>query len=298
MKILSTPETYFKDLPDYPFSPHYFEVAEGLKMHYLDEGQNDEEVILLLHGEPSWSYLYRTMIPPLVAAGYRIIAPDLIGFGKSDKPAALEDYSYAAHLNWLEQLIITGLDLQQITLFCQDWGGLLGLRVAMAHQDRFKRIIAANTMLPTGDFPVPAAFAQWVEFSQSVPVFPAAGVVDMGTVSKLSEEVKAAYDAPYPDESYKVGARIFPKLVPVKPDAPQAAENRMAWQQLRQWEKPFLTLFSDQDPIMKGGDQIFQKLVPGAKGQAHHTIMNAGHFLQEEKGEELAQHTIAFIKNT
>jgi len=298
MEILSTPETRFTDLPDYPFAPHYYEVAEGLNMHYLDEGQNEEEVILLLHGEPSWSYLYRTMIPPLVAAGYRIIAPDLIGFGKSDKPAVPEDYSYAAHLEWLEQLVITGLDLQHITLFCQDWGGLLGLRIAMAHQDRFKRIITANTMLPTGDFPVPAAFAQWVEFSQSVPVFPAAGVVNMGTVSTLSEEVKAAYDAPYPDESYKAGARMFPKLVPVQPDAPQAAENRIAWQQLRQWEKPFLTLFSDQDPIMKGGDQVFQKLVPGCKGQAHHTIIDAGHFLQEDKGEELAQHTIAFIQNT
>ena len=172
------------------------------------------------------------------------------------------------------------------------------MRVAMAHQDRFKRIIAANTMLPTGNAPVSEIFTQWVEFSQHVPVFPAAGVVDLGTVSPLSEEVKAAYDAPYPDENYKAGARIFPKLVPVQADAPQAAENRLAWQELRQWEKPFLTLFSDQDPITKGGDDIFQKQVPGTKGQAHHTIKNAGHFLQEEKGEELAQHTINFIQNT
>ena len=168
----------------------------------------------------------------------------------------------------------------------------------MAHQERFKRIIAANTMLPTGEFPVPEVFTQWVEFSQKVPVFSAAGVVDMGTVTTLPDEIKAAYDAPYPDETYKSGARIFPKLVPVQPDAPQAAENRLAWKQLKEWEKPFLTLFSDQDPIMKGGDLVFQKLVPGTKGQVHHTIIGGGHFLQEDKGEELAQHTIAFIQNT
>lgn len=297
MKILTTPSDAFEHLVDYPFSPHFIEVGDGLRMHYVDEGSNEEDIVLLLHGEPSWSYLYRKMIPLFVEAGYRVIAPDLVGFGKSDKPAAIEDYTYGSHLAWLASLI-TGLDLQNINLFCQDWGGLLGLRIAMEHQTRFKRIITANTFLPTGDYKAPEEFKQWVEFSQKVPVFPTAMVLQRATVQELSKDTLKAYDAPYPDETYKSGARIFPKLVPVTPDNPQSEGNRAAWETLKKWEKPFLTLFSDQDPITKGGEQIFQKLVPGAKGQAHQIIENAGHFLQEDKGEELAKLSIKFIQNT
>lgn len=296
MTVLQTPEDRFHNLPGYPFAPHYAEVAAGLRMHYVDEGDADAPVVLLLHGEPSWSYLYRKMIPGIVAAGYRAIAPDLIGFGKSDKPTERSDYTYQTHLKWLSKLLVL-LDLQDIHLFCQDWGGLLGLRIALDMEDRFASITASNTTLPTGQIPMPPAFKQWQDFSQTVPEFPTGKIIDGGTVNKLTPEIIAAYDAPYPDESYKAGARIFPALVPSEPDDPEAMLNQKAWAKYSKWEKPLLTLFGDSDPIMKGGEKFFMKMVPGAKNTPHEIIPQGGHFIQEDQGELLAQKLVDFIKS-
>ncbi len=297
MKVLKTPITQFENLEGYPFSPNYKTVGDGLEMHYLDEGNPEGEIVLLLHGEPSWSYLYRKMIPLFVESGYRTIVPDLIGFGKSDKLDDRNDYSYAGHLRWLTSLV-EQLDLKNITLFCQDWGGLLGLRMVAQDPDRFSRVVASNTFLPSGERPMPQAFEMWKNFSQTVPVFKCGKTVQMATVSTLSDAVVAAYDAPYPDETYKEGARIFPALVPTQPDEEESINNREAWKVLLQWKKPFLTLFGDSDPITKGGDRVFQKLIPGTKDQPHEIIKDAGHFIQEDKGEEVAKKVIAFMKNS
>lgn len=301
MEFLRTPDSRFANLPGYAFSPHYLLVDDGeggqLRMHYLDEGPASADPVLLMHGEPSWSYLYRKMIPILVAAGHRVIAPDLIGFGRSDKPTRRQDYSYQRHVDWM-QSALEQLQLERITLVCQDWGGLLGLRLVAAHPERFARVVAANTMLPTGDHNPGEAFKNWQKFSQQVPVFPAGGVIKGGTSSALPQAVIDAYDAPYPDESYKEGARQFPLLVPITPDDPASAANRAAWQVLSQWHKPFLTAFSDSDPVTAGGDKVMQKLIPGTRGQAHTTIVNAGHFLQEDQGEQLAEVVVKFIAAT
>ncbi len=296
MDVLRTPDERFENLPDYPFRPNYVEV-HGLRMHYVDEGPSDAMPVLLMHGEPSWSYLYRKMIPIITAAGHRVIAPDLIGFGRSDKPTRTEDYTYKLHVDTVTGLI-EHLDLWGITLFGQDWGGLVGLRVAAENEDRFARIVVGNTGLPTGDRPLSEAFMQWREFSQSVPEFPVGGLIQQSCGGRLPPEVVAAYDAPFPDDSYKAGARIFPALVPITPDDPAAAANRRAWEVLQRWDKPFLTAFSDGDPITRGGDAVFHKLVPGAQGQPHTTIEGAGHFLQEDKGEELARVIVEFIAAT
>ncbi|WP_394750438.1 haloalkane dehalogenase [Spongiimicrobium salis] len=294
MEILKTPKSRFDHLKDYPFAPNYCEVAPNLEMHYLDEGEGP--VILLLHGEPSWSYLYRKMIPILVSNGFRAIAPDLIGFGKSDKPVDKEAYSYQNHLDWLKSLLLQ-LKLTEIHLFCQDWGGLLGLRIAAEMEPHFKTITVSNTFLPRTGVKANEAFRKWRDFSQSSPNFSAGAVLQMATVSELSQETMAAYDAPFPDESYKAGARMFPALVPFDGEDPYGAipDCDAAWTILEQWEKPFLTLFADSDPIMKGGDLFFQAKVPGAKGLPHRIIANAGHFIQEEKGEELAEILVGFL---
>lgn len=296
MEILYTPEERFDKLPDYSFAPHYADVADGLRMHYLDEGPSDGRIVLLLHGEPSWSYLYRKMIPPLVDAGFRCIAPDLIGFGRSGKPARQEDYTYARHLQWLRRAL-DQMALQQIVLFCQDWGGLLGLRLLAEQPDRFTAAVAANTFLPDGTRPMPEAFRQWQAFSQSAPQFPVGNVINMGTARSLAPEVMAAYDAPFPDESYKSGARIFPLLVPASPDDPEAKANRQAWKVLERWTGPFLTLFADSDPITGGAEKVLQARIPGAQGQPHAIIEHAGHFIQEDQGEVLAQHVIRFLNS-
>jgi haloalkane dehalogenase len=293
MELLRTPDERFVDLPGYPFAPHYT-VVDGVRMHRVDEGAGP--TVLLLHGEPSWSYLYRTMIPPLVAAGVRAVAPDLVGFGRSDKPAAREDYTYQRHMDWLTGLV-TALDLRDVTLVCQDWGGLLGLRLAAEQPARFAGIVAANTGLPTGDRKPPDAFFAWQQFSQRVPELPVGSIVKNGCHRPLAPEVIAAYDAPFPDERYKAGARQFPLLVPTSPDDPAAPANRAAWQALQGWRKPFLTAFSDQDPITRGGERVLQKLIPGAAGRAHPTITGGGHFLQEDCGEELARVVIDFIRS-
>ncbi|MFK7933205.1 MAG: haloalkane dehalogenase [Saprospiraceae bacterium] len=298
MNILYTPEERFANLPGYDFQPNYVEVADGLKMHYLDEGPKDAvETLLLMHGEPSWSYLYRTMIPVFTAAGYRCIVPDLIGFGRSGKPAEQADYTYAKHIEWCQSLL-QQIGIQEVTLFAQDWGGLIGLRLVTAEPDRFKRIVIGNTGLPTGDQKMPEAFLKWQHFSQTTPVFPIGDFLQGATKNKLSKEIVAAYDAPYPDDSYKAGARIFPALVPSTPDNVESENNRQAWQQVfMKWEKPFLTLFSDSDPITKGGERVWQKLVPGTKGQPHEIIENGGHFLQEDQGEVIAEKIVNWIKN-
>lgn len=296
MKILRTPPERFENLPDYPFASHFVEV-DGLRMHYLDEGPPDAEPVLLLHGEPSWSFLYRHMIAPIAGAGHRAIAPDLVGFGKSDKPAAIGDYSYQRHMDWIAGFV-TALDLRGITLFCQDWGSLLGLRLAAEQEARFARIVLANGGLPTGDQEMPRIFRLWQAFARWSPWFPIGRIVDRGTVSELSDDVIAAYDAPFPSSAHKAGARAFPRLVPTSPDDPAAPANRRAWERLERWEKPFLTAFSDRDPITRGLDRAVQERVPGARGQPHATVRGGGHFLQEEKGPELARITLDFIAAT
>lgn len=301
MKALRTAEERFTNLPGYDFASHYTELADGegglLRMHYLDEGARDGQLILCLHGEPSWSFLYRKMIPVFVEAGYRVVAPDLIGFGKSDKPASQADYTYARHVQWVKGLLVN-LDLQGVTLVCQDWGGLIGLRLAAENPDRFARIVAANTGLPTGDRKLSRAFVEWREFSQTAAEFEIGPIIDRATVSELPKEVIAAYDAPFPDDSYKQGARVFPALVPISPDDPAAADNRRAWEVLRKWQKPFLTSFSDSDPITAGAEKLFQLTIPGCKGQPHTIINRAGHFLQEDKGEQFARVVADFVSAT
>jgi haloalkane dehalogenase len=292
VKILRTPDSRFSNLPGYPFAPHYVEVPSGegerLRVHTVDEGPRAAAPVLMLHGEPSWSYLYRKMIPILVAAGHRCVAPDLPGFGRSDKPAAREDYTYQRHVDWM-RATLEALDLTRITLVCQDWGGLIGLRLAAEHPERFARIAAANTFLPTGDQSPGEAFLAWRRFSQEVPELPVGRILQGATLTELPADVVAGYEAPFPDETYKSGARQFPMLVPASPDDPAAEPNRRAWKVLESWEKPFLTAFSDGDPITRGGDAAFQARIPGAKGQPHTTIAGGGHFLQEDRGEELAR---------
>jgi haloalkane dehalogenase len=287
MTALRTPEGRFARLPGYSFEPHYSDV-DGLRMHYIDEGPRDAQPVLLLHGEPSWCYLYRKMVPAITAAGHRAIAPDFIGFGRSDKLPQIEDYSYQLHVDALWHFI-EQLGLHDITLVGQDWGGLIGLRVAAEHEDRFARIVAANTFLPTGDGKPGEAFLRWRQFATTSPAFDIGRVIQGGTVSELPDDVVAAYNAPFPDDAYKAGARAFPALVPISPDDPAAPANRKAWEVLDRWEKPFLCAFSDGDPITRGADKAFQARVPGSKGQPHTTIVSGGHFLQEDKGEELAK---------
>jgi haloalkane dehalogenase len=293
METLRTPDDRFAGLPGWPFAPRYVDVL-GVRMCYVDEGPAGAAPVLLLHGEPSWSYLYRKMIPVVAAAGHRVIAPDLVGFGRSDKPAARADHTYQRHVDWTTAFL-RALNLQRITLFCQDWGGLIGLRVAAEEEDRFARIVAANTGLPTGDQQMPEAFFAWQRFSQEVPELPVGAIVARGCQSPLPPDVIAAYDAPFPDERYKEGARQFPTLVPSRPDDPATPGNRKAWEVLMRWTKPFLTAFSDNDPITRGGDRLLQAAVPGAKGQPHVTIAGAGHFLQEDRGEDLARVIVDFI---
>jgi haloalkane dehalogenase len=294
--LLRTPDERFANLPGYPFAPRYLTV-EGVRVHYIDEGSVDAPPMLLMHGEPSWSYLYRKMIPIITTAGYRAIAPDLVGFGRSDKPAAREDYTYQRHVDWMRGLLL-GLDLRDITLVCQDWGGLIGLRLVAEHMDRFARVAAANTGLPTGDQPMSRAFMAWQAASQSAETMDIGAIIRLGCATELAPEVLAAYEAPFPDERYKAGARQFPLLVPTRPDDPASAANRQAWEALKRFDKPFLTAFSDGERITRGGDKLFQELIPGAAGQPHVTITGARHFLQEDRGEELARVVVDFAQAT
>ena len=302
MKSLRTPDDRFVDLPDYPFAPHYAEISDldggTLRVHYVDEGPSDAAPILLMHGEPSWSYLYRHMITPLVAAGHRVVAPDLVGFGRSDKPSETTDYSYQRHVDWMTALLFDHLDLRNMTYFGQDWGGLIGLRLLAAQPDRYARVVVSNTGLPNGTNAPSDAFLAWQKFSKESPVFPIGGIINEGSASDLSPEIIAAYDAPFPDDSYKAGARIFPSFVPTSPDDPAVPANLAAWEVLKQFTKPFLCAFSDLDAVTKGGEKPFMQLIPGAVGQPHTTIVGGGHFVQEDKGPELAKLLITFIENS
>ena len=331
---LRTPDDRFVELEDFPYAPRYVEVADpdggALRMHYVDAGPPQAAPILCLHGQPTWSYLYRKMIPPLADAGHRVVAPDFIGFGRSDKPAERSDYTYARHVDWLKSLL-DALDLNDITLFCQDWGGLIGLRAAAEQPGRFARIVAANTGLPDAEgvadadrkrigdamrsyyasLPVHQSamemgmamrgdrsgmgFLHWVKFCAETPTLRVSDVVRVSGGGQLGDAQAAAYDAPFPSDRYMAGARQFPSLVPIMPDNPAIAANRAAWQVFEQWQKPFLTAFSDGDPVTAGRHVRFQESIPGARHQKHVTIVGAGHFLQEEKPNELASAVLQFI---
>ena len=300
-QVLRTPDERFSGLADYPFAPNYLEIDGGdlgsMRIHYVDEGPKDGPVVLMLHGEPTWSYLYRTMIPPIAEAGFRAVAPDFIGFGKSDKPVDRNAYSYQSHVDWMKDWL-SQMGLSDITFFGQDWGGLIGLRLVAEMPELFARVMIGNTALPTGDHDPGEAFKQWRAFSQSSPEFNIGGIVSRGTARGMAGEAIAAYDAPFPDESYKAGARAFPMLVPASPDDPAAPAQKAAWESLRKFDKPFLTCFSDKDMIMQGGEKVFKKLIPGAAGQDHFITTNASHFLQEDAGPELAEKLIAFARKS
>jgi haloalkane dehalogenase len=296
LPILRTPDERFASLPDYPFAPHYVELGGGLRVHYVDEGPSAAAPVLLMHGEPTWSYLYRSLIPVLVAAGHRCVAPDLVGFGRSDKPSEPEDYSYQGHVDWMREALFDRLDLRDLTLVGQDWGGLIGLRLLAEHPERFARAVIANTGLPTGDRAPSEGFVAWRQFARDSVELPAGGIVSVSGASPLSDAEIAAYDAPFPDQSYKAGARAFPTLVPTSPDDPAHDANVRAWEALDRFEGPFLCAFSDGDPIFPGGEREFIDRVPGAAGLTHPTIEGAGHFLQEDKGPELARVIAEFIK--
>ena len=331
MEFLRTPDDRFRDLPGWPHAPRYLSVPDGeggaLRMHYVDEGPLGAPPILCLHGQPTWSYLYRTLIPRFVRAQQRVIAPDLVGFGRSDKPARAADYSYARHVAWL-RAFVERLDLRDVTLICQDWGGLIGLRVVAELPERFARVVATNTGLPDGagipegaapalralyaQLPVPLSmrevaagfasggaggappFMHWQKHCAESPQFTPGNVL-RALCPKLPAAEAAAYDAPFPDDRFAAGARRFPSLVPILPDDPAIPDNRRAWQALRRFTKPFLTAFTDADPVTAGLHARFQAEVPGARGQPHATIRGAGHFVQEDAGEELARVALDFI---
>jgi haloalkane dehalogenase len=297
MSVLRTPDDRFANLPGFAFKPHYVELNDkdlgSLRIHYLDEGPTDGPVILCLHGEPTWSYLYRKMIPVFAAAGFRVLAPDLVGFGRSDKPSARSDYSYRKHVLWMAEWI-KALGLRDINLLGQDWGGLIGLRLIAEDPDRFARFSLSNTGLPTGDHEVSEAFHRWQRFSQEDPVFDIGLIVNLLGHGDLTEKEMDAYRAPFPSDEYKAGARQFPVLVPTEADDPAAAANRRAWTALMQWQKPALMCFSDADPIMRGGEKPFLKRVPGTRGQPHVTL-SGRHFIQEEDGVNWAKAVVNWI---
>jgi len=331
MEILRTPDERFNDLEGFPFEPNYVEVDDGeggrLRIHYVDTGPADGELLLCLHGQPTWSYLYRKMISPLTDAGYRVVAPDLVGFGRSDKPASGEDYTYARHVAWMTGFV-EALDLQRITLVCQDWGGLIGLRVLTSDESRFARVVAANTGLPDAQGLGPemagpmrdlfagipalppaemaaklqenehgAGFMYWIKYCAEYPDLVISDVIRLSAMGEISAAQARAYDAPFPAEAYKQGARRFPSLVPIFPDDPAVEDNRRAWETLARFDKPFLTAFSDRDPVTAGAHRRFQETVAGARNQRHVTIAGAGHFLQEDAPAEFADAVIGFCRD-
>ena len=303
MDCLRTPDDCFADLPDFGFEPRYADVPTGdgsgsLRMAYVEAGPADGPAVVLLHGEPSWGFLYRHVVPPLVDVGLRVVVPDLVGFGRSDKPAQVEDYTHARHVEWTRALLFDALDLRDVTVVGQDWGGLIGLRLVAEHPDRFARVVAANTGLPTGDQKMPELWWRFHDFVARTPELPIGFLVASGCSAPLPPEVLAAYEAPFPDPSYQAGARAFPGILPTSPEDPAAAANRAAWQVLARFDKPVLTAFSDGDPITRGADVFLQQMVPGCAGQPHVTIAGGGHFLQETHGAELGQVIADFVRST
>ncbi len=299
MQVLRTPDACFAALPDYPWAPRYVEVPSGdgtrLRVHYIDAGPADARVLLLMHGNPSWSFLYRKMIPLFTAAGYRCIAPDLVGLGRSDKPAREEDYSVGRHVEWMRAALFDALALSQVDLVCQDWGGIIGLRLVAAHPERFRSVVAANTGMPTGDGPVSEQLKRWPEMARAMTVFPVGQLISWGCADGLGEAEIAAYDAPFPDESFKAGVKSFPGLIPLTPDNPAVPDQIAAWRTLERFERPFLCAFSDKDPMNRGGDRALKARIPGAQGQPHTTIAGGGHFLQEDRGAEFAAAVLPFL---
>ena len=298
MEILRTPADRFANLPDFPFAENWLDIdlGDGFsgRMHYVDEGAKDAPPVLLFHGEPSWSFLYRKMIPILVDAGFRVLAPDLIGFGKSDKPDEIGFYTYARHVDWLKQWR-NAIEPRPAALFCQDWGGLLGLRMVADDPDLFACVVASNTFLPAGGTPSPA-FLAWREFARTSPEFAIGPLLDRATATPLSKEEIAAYDAPFPGEPFKAGARAFPGLVPVEDGMPGVEENKRAWPALAAYDRPFLTLFGEDDPITKGSEKFLIERIAGADGQPHATLTTCGHFCQEDRPVELAQGVIEMAR--
>ncbi len=292
--VVRTPDERFVDLPDYPFEPHWTQVGGGLRMHHVDEGPPAGSPVLMLHGEPSWSYLYRHMVPVFAAAGHRALAPDLVGFGKSDKLTDRAAYSYQAHVDWTAEWL-ERLDLTGVTLVCQDWGSLIGLRLVAEHPDRFARVVVANGFLPTAERTTPLAFHAWRLLATYSPVLPVGRIVDTGSRRRLTRAERAAYDAPFLSRASLAGARAFPGLVPTSPDDPAVPANRAAWARLGEWEKPFLTLFGMLDPILGKADRPLQRHVPGAQGQPHARLVGS-HFVQEDCGEEIAHRVVAWMQ--
>jgi haloalkane dehalogenase len=297
MHALRTPAERFSDLPGFPYEPHVVEVGDDLRMAYVEDGPADGEPVLLLHGEPTWSFLYRKVMPILAAVGLRAIAPDLIGFGRSDKPAHLADHTYARHVAWVRALAFDVLDLTGVTLVGQDWGGLIGLRLVAEQPRRFTRVVAANTGLPTGAQQMPDVWLRFREAVRTAPMLDVARLISAGCRTKLSPEVLAAYDAPFPDETFKAGPRAMPDLVPTSPDDPASAANISAWQRLSELDIPFLVAFSDHDPITAPMASVFRSAMPGAANVTHPTITGAGHFLQEDAGEQLADAIVTFVRD-
>lgn len=294
MPCLRTPDERFAGLPGFAYPPHHAEI-DSVRIAWVEDGPPDGRAILLLHGEPSWSYLYRTMMPVLAAAGFRAVAPDLVGFGRSDKPASIADHSYARHVEWMRALAFDVLDLRDVTLVGQDWGGLIGLRLVAEHPERFAAIVAANTGLPTGDVDMPEVWWRFRSAVERADVLDVGRLVRSGCRTALPPQVQAAYDAPFPDETYKAGPRAMPLLVPTRPDDPASAANRRAWEVLAGLDLPALIAFSDGDPITAGMAPVLMRTLPGARGRDHPVIRGAGHFLQEDAGPALAAEIVAFL---
>lgn len=305
MDLYRTPDHRFENLPDFGWAPSYAEVAvpagesgEPLRMAYIDAGPKDGPIALLLHGEPTWSFLYRRVIEVLVEDGVRCVVPDMIGFGRSDKPTSAAEHSFARHVEWTRDLVVDHLDLRDVTLVGQDWGGLIGLRLVAEHADLFSGVVAANTGLPTGDHRMPDIWWSFREAVETAEVLDVGRLVESGCVRDLNSADRAAYDAPFPDEASKVGPRVMPSLVPNSPDDPASVANRAAWDQLSQWRKPFLTAFSDGDPITGAMAPILRTLIPGTEGLEHPVVANAGHFLQEDAGHDLGRIVAAFMRSS
>ncbi len=305
MELLRTPDDCFADLPDFPYEPHYAVISDldadhsgALRMAWVEAGPDDGPAVVLLHGEPSWSFLYRTMLPTLAEAGLRAIAPDLVGFGRSDKPTDIADHTYARHVEWTRALLADVLDLRAVTLVGQDWGGLIGLRLVAENPERFARVVAANTGLPAGDHPMPQIWHRFKDTVQQAETLDIGRLVRSGCRRPMSPQVQAGYDAPFPDESFKAGPRAMPGLVPIRPDDPASEANRAAWATLTTMTLPVLVAFSDSDPITAAMGPILRNALPGAQGRTHPTIADAGHFLQEDAGPELAAQVVDFVATT